>query len=130
MKKYYWHMLPILQFIAKPSFVLFSSTFRICSIAKKTNSAQLPNVEENSVVNQCISQNLGFLAIVLAVHYLEKKTLYAVLAPNTAQDDLKDNWKVAGVRLGPRLKSGELIYICVPLDKDTAHLPLEDFVLW
>jgi hypothetical protein len=129
MKKYYWHMLPILQFIDRAS-CLFPSTFRICSIAKKTDSAQLPNVEENSVVNQCMYQNLSFLAIVLAVHRREKKTLYAVLAPNTAQDDLKDNWKVAGVRLGPRLKSGERIYICVPLDKDTAHLPLEDFVLW
>ena len=106
------------------------STSRICQIAKKHACAQLPNVAESSIVNPCLSHNLRFLAIVLAVHYLEKKTLYTVLAPYTAKDDLKVKWKVAGLRLGPRLKSGDKIYFCVPLDKNTNHLPLEDCVLW
>jgi hypothetical protein len=75
-----------------------------------------------------MSQNDGFLAIILAVY--QKKTLYAVLAPKTAQDELKRKWKVAGVRLGLRLRKKQEIYICVPLDKDTTHLPLDDELLW
>ena len=112
--------------------MLFSSSFRISPIAKKTYNAQLPNVEDNNIVNQSLTHNGRFLAIALAVHYLEKNipALYAVLAPKTAQGDLKKKWKVAGLRLGPRLKRGQQIFICVPLDKYTAHLPLEDCVLW
>ena len=88
------------------------------------------NVEDNNVVNQSLSHNRRILSVALAMHCLEKKTLYAVLAPTTAQGELKEKWKVAGLRLGPRLKSGQQIFVCVPLEKDTTHLPLEDCVLW
>ena len=106
------------------------SACRICQIVKNGAGAQLPNVAEGSIVNQYLSHNLTFLAIVLAVHDLDKKILYAVLAPKTAQDDLKDQWKVAGSCLGLRLKCGDNIYICVPLDQNATHLPLDDCVLW
>ena len=110
-------------------FCLFSSTCRISPIAKKTDSAQLPNVAGNNIVNQYLSHDCRFLAIALAVHNLEKKTLYTVLAPKTAQDDIKEKWKVAGLRLSLPLKSGQKIFICVPVRKDTSHLPLKDCVL-
>ena len=99
-------------------------------LQNQPNSAQLPNVEDNNVVNQSLSHNRRFLAIALAMHCLKKKTLHAVLAPTTAQGEQKEKWKVAGLRLGPPLKSGQQIFICVPLDRDTAHLPLKDCVLW
>ena len=107
----------------------FLSVFRISPIAKKTDSAPLPNVQDNDVVNQSLTHNHIFNAIVLAVHYPEKKTLYAVLAPKTAQDDLKEKWKVAGTRLSIGLKNRQQVFICVPMDKDTTHLPLKNCVL-
>ena len=108
---------------------LFLSIFRISPIAKKTGSAPLPNVQDNDVVNQFLTHNLRFNAIALAMHYPEKNVLYAVLAPKTAQNDLKEKWKVAGSRLSIGLKNGQQIFICVPMDKDTAHLPLKNCVL-
>ena len=109
--------------------MFFLSIFRISLITKKTPGAPLPNVECNNVFNQSLTHNLRFNAIALAVHYLEKKTLYAVLAPKTAQGDLREKWNVAGSRLSLRLKNGQEIFICVPMDKDTTHLPLKDYVL-
>ena len=106
----------------------FLSIFRISPIAKKTDSAPLPNVQDNDVVNQFLTHNLRFNAIALAMHYPEKNVLYAVLAPKTAQNDLKEKWKVAGSRLSIGLKNGQLIFICVPMDKDTALMPLKNCV--
>ena len=106
----------------------FLSIFRISPIAKKTVSAPLPNVQDNDVVNQFLTHNLRFNAIALAMHYPEKNVLYAALAPKTAQNDLKEKWKVAGSRLGIGLKNGQLIFICVPMDKDTALMPLKNCV--
>ena len=105
-------------------------TSRICQIAKKRASAQLPNVAESSIVNPCLSHNLRFLAIVLAVHDHKKKQLHAFLAPITAQGDLKIKWKVAGLRLGIRLKDEDTIFICVPLDRNSNHLLLDSYRLW
>ena len=106
----------------------FLSIFRISPIAKKTGSAPLPNVQDNDVVNQFLTHNLRFNAIALAMHHLEKNVLYAVLAPKTAQNDLKEKWKVAGSRLSIGLKNGQLIFICVPMDKDTTLMPLKNCV--
>ena len=108
---------------------LFLSIFRISPIAKKTVSATLPNVQDNDVVNQFLTHNLRFNAIALAMHYPEKNVLYAVLAPKTAQNDLKEKWKVAGSRLSVGVRNGQKIFICVPMDKDTVHLPLKNCVL-
>ena len=107
----------------------FLSTFRISPIAKKTGSAPLPNVQDKDVVNQFLTHNRRFNAIALAMHYPEKDILYAVLAPKTAQGDLKEKWKVAGSRLSIGLKNGQNLIICVPMDKDTTHLPLKNCVL-
>ena len=107
----------------------FLSILRISPIAKKTDSATLPNVQDSDVVNQFLTHNRRFSAIALAMHYPEKKILYAVLAPKTAQNDLKEKWKVAGSRLSIGLKNGQQIFICVPMGKDTAHLPLKNCVL-
>ena len=63
------------------------------------------------------------------MHHLEMKTLYAVLAPKTAQDDLKEKWNAAGSRLSTGIKNGQEIFICVPMGKDTTHLPLKICVL-
>ena len=109
--------------------MLFLPIFRISPITKKTDSAPLPNVECNNVFNQSLTHNLRFNAIALAMHHLEKYVLYAVLAPKTARGDLKEKWNVAGLHLSLRLKSGQEIFICVPMDKDTTHLPLKDCVL-
>ena len=86
-------------------------------------------MEESNIVNQSLTHNFKFIAIALAVHYLEQKTLYAILAPKTAQDKLKEIWNIAGTRITDQLANGQKIFICVPLDKNTAHLPLEDSVL-
>ena len=106
----------------------FLSIFRISPIAKKTGSATLPNVQDYDVVNQFLTHNCRFNAIALAMHYPKMDILYAVLAPKTAQNDLKEKWKVAGSRLSIGLKNGQLIFICVPMDKDTPHLPLKNCV--
>ena len=102
--------------------------FRISPIAKKTDSSSLPNVVDNSVVNQSLTHNLRFHAITLAMHYFEEKIIYAVLAPKTAQDDIKKKWNVTEY-LSLRLKSEQQVFICVPLKRHTSHLPLEDCVL-
>ena len=94
-------------------------------IAKKTESTPLPNVQD-SVVNQSVTHNRTHVAIALAAHNVEKKRLYAVLADKTAQGDLKRKWKISGSRLAHRLKNEQDIFICVPLDKNTMHLPLDD----
>ena len=94
-------------------------------IAKKSESALLPNVQAN-VVNQYLTHNRSHVAIALAVHNVEKKMLYAVLADKTAQGDLKEKWKIPGSHLAHRLKNEQDIFICVPLDNNTVHLPLDD----
>ena len=103
----------------------FFVQFRLGLIAKKTESAPLPNVQDN-VVNQSVTHNPTYVAIALAVHNVEKKMLYAVLADKTAQGDLKRKWKISGSRLAHRLKNEQDIFTCVPLDKNTVHLPLDD----
>ena len=100
--------------------------FRISPIAKKTDTSLLPDVVDNSVVNQSLTHNLRFHAIALAMYYLEEKIIYAVLAPK--QDAIKKKWNVAEY-LNLRLKSRQQVFICVPLERYTSHLPLEDCVL-
>ena len=117
-----------LTVIINSTFVPFCSMFRISLIAKKTDSSSLPNVVNNSVVNQYLTHNLRFHAIALAMYYLEEKIIYAVLAPKTAQDGIKKKWNVAEY-LNLRLKCGQQVFICVPLESYTSHLPLEDCVL-
>lgn len=104
----------------------FSSTFRLGLIAKKTDSAPLPNVQNNNVVNQSVTLNVTHVAIALAVHNVEKKMLYVVLAEKTAQHYLEKKWKISGSRLTHRLKNEQDIFFCVPLDKRPPHLPLDD----
>ena len=107
----------------------FLSIFRISPIAKKTGSATLPNVHDKDVVNQFLTHNRRFNAIALAMHYPKMDILYAVLAPKTAQYDLEEKWKVAGSRLSIGVRNGQKIFICVPIYKDTVHLPLKNCVL-
>ena len=117
-----------LTVIINSTFVTFCSMFRISPIAKKTDSSSLPNVVDDSVLNQSLAHNLRFHAIALAVYYFEEKIIYAVLAPKTAQDGIKKKWNVAEY-LNLRLKSRQQVFICVPLECYTSHLPLEDCVL-
>ncbi len=93
-----------------------------------------PNVEDNSVSNSSLSPNISFTAIVLAVHDLDEKTLYAILASKTKKGRLQKKWKVAATRIGPELKIRQNIYFCVPLkkreEKDDHHLRLRPDELW
>ncbi len=112
----------------------FLFPFRFFQIGRKSANAHLPNAEDNSVFNSSLSHNISFIAIVLAVHDLEEKTLYAILASKTKKGRLQKKWKVAATRIGPELKNQQKIYFCVPLKnregKFDNHLPLDANALW
>jgi hypothetical protein len=101
---------------------------------KKNANVHPPNVEDNSVFNSSLSHNVSFTAIVLAVHDLDEKNLYAVLASTTKKGRLQKKWKVAPTRFGPKLKDEQKIYFCVPLKnregKFDNHLRLDANVSW
>ena len=118
------------SFVLINNMFVFLSTFRFSPIAKRTESAPLPNVEEENIVKRSLTHNRVYTVIALAVHDPEKNILYAILAPTTAKDDLQGKWKVEGLRLSHPLKNGQKIFICIPLGNDTEHLPLENYTLW
>ncbi len=101
---------------------------------KKNANVHPPNVEDNSVFNPSLLHNARYTAIVLAVHDLDEKDLYAILASTTKKGRLQKEWKVAATRFGPRLTHDQKIYFCVPLKnregKFDDHLRLSANVLW
>ena len=107
----------------------FSFPFRIPPIVMKNGNVHPPNVQDNCVFNSSLSHNVSFTAIVLAVHDLEEKTLYAILAGINERAQLKKKWKVAATRFDRKLKDEQQIYFCVPLKKreenDDNHLLLD-----
>ena len=87
----------------------------------------------NSVFNSSPLLDIVFDAVVLAIHNSQKSTLYTILAPASKRVALKNKWMIDPSGIGPKLKVGELVYFCVPLEKreeqedDHMHLAANKF---
>ena len=107
--------------------LVFIIVFRVCAIVKKNAGHQLN--ANNSVFNSSPLLNIVFDAVVLAIHSSQKSTLYTILAPSSERAALKNKWMIDPSGLGPKLKVGELVYFCVPLEKreeqEDGHMHLD-----